>query len=485
MESNTLRFILDGQIKEIDFEKDNILPSTTVLNYLRSLHGHTGTREGCAEGDCGACTVVLGEIVDDTIHYRAVDSCLLFLPAIHGKHLITVENLAAPNETGNPLHPVQDAIVANYGSQCGFCTPGIVMTLFAMYKNRIQPLRENIIQCLAGNLCRCTGYQPIVDAAEAVLNNPQSDHFTANENNTLRILSDFRTKGLSLSIKHPGQMYFLPETIEEALKLRSKHPGAIVVNGATDTAIRQNKTHRYPGCILDISAIDALKNWYKEPEGWYIGSGVTIENLKQFASQHLEWLMPILEVFASWQIRNVATLGGNLATASPIGDLIPLLIAAKAKVRIISEKEERWVIMENFITGYRRNCLLPGELIAGVLIPMPDTHALMLSEKISTRKHLDISTLSLALSLRLSGDNTVEEIILAYGGMADRPRRALATENFISQKKWEHGTIEDAVRYLDEDFSPISDARAGADYRRLAAANLLRKLFLKSTGKLL
>jgi xanthine dehydrogenase small subunit len=484
MENNTLRFVLDGRITEIDFVKENILPSTTVLNYLRSLHGHTGTREGCAEGDCGACTVVVAEAHHNTIRYKAVDSCLLFLPAIHGKQLITVENLAIRNPSEDGLHPVQKALVTSYGSQCGFCTPGIVMALFAMYKNQIQPSRENMIQCLTGNLCRCTGYQPIYEAASAALEKPQADHFSANENHTLGLLTEIRNKGMSLIIRHPSQTYFLLESIEEALKIRRLYPNAIVVNGATDTAIRQNKTHQYPGCILDISAVPALKQWNKESGGWYIGSGVSIENLKHIAGEYLQWLMPILDVFASWQIRNVATLGGNLATTSPVGDLIPLLIASKAKVRIISENDARWAGMDDFITGYRTNCLASDELIAGILIPLPEPGTLLLSEKISSRKHLDISTLSLTMRILLSDNNIVEDILLAYGGMADRPKRASAAENFIKGKKWEHETIEKAIPHLENDFAPISDARAGADYRRLASANLLRKLFLKSTGEL-
>jgi xanthine dehydrogenase small subunit len=472
-----LKFVLNNRIVGIDFGEKGMLPSTTVLNYLRSQPGHRGTKEGCAEGDCGACTVVLGELVNGKIQYRAVDSCLLFLPAIHGKQLITVENLAIRNGHDIKLHPVQQAMVEQYGSQCGFCTPGFVMALFALYKSDIEITRYNLIQSLAGNLCRCTGYDPIYKAALQACLNRLPDHFDEHEAEVITLLHEIGSDIETLEIKTANQQYYLPANLEEALRLRSENPGARVVNGATDTAIRQNKFHEYLPEILDVSAVRELRTIGKQDDGYYFGAGVSLESFLAFSAGHLPRLLPMLEVFASWQIRNVATIGGNLATASPIGDLIPLFIALKARLELIGRAGSRWVEMEDFITGYRKNCLSNDELIKGVFIPFIEPGIVFKTEKISTRRDLDISTLSIAMRLKTNADNLIEEIILAYGGMADRPKRASNTEEFLMNKPWIKETIVKAQDLIEKDFTPISDARSGAGYRMLAAKNLLMKMF--------
>ncbi len=473
-----LRFVLDNRIVEIDFGKQDILPSTTVLNYLRSLPGHRGTKEGCAEGDCGACTVVLGELADGKIHYRAVDSCLLYMPAIHGKQLITVENLAIRNGHEIKLHPVQQAMVENYGSQCGFCTPGFVMALFALYKSEIEITRHNVIQALAGNLCRCTGYDPIYKAALQCCMNRKPDRFDEQAPEIIKLLVEIRSKNSALEIRTPKQNYLLPAKLQQALDFRGANPKAHVVNGATDTAIRQNKFHEYLPEVLDISTVDELKVIEKQEKGFYLGAGLSIESFLAFARESMPELLPMLEVFASWQIRNVASIGGNLATASPIGDLIPLFIALKARIELVSTNETRWVEMEDFITGYRENCLRNNELIKGILIPFYEPGVVFKTEKISTRRDLDISTLSIAMRLKTNDQSLVEEIILAYGGMADRPKRAVNTEKFLINKPWTKETISQAKEFIEKDFTPISDARSGAEYRMLAAKNLLMKMVI-------
>jgi xanthine dehydrogenase small subunit len=477
--NDLLKFVLDGQIVEVDFQKTQLLPSTTVLNYLRSLPGHRGTKEGCAEGDCGACTVVLGELVNGKMHYRAVDSCLLFLPAIHGKQLITVENLAIRNGYETKLHPVQQAMVENYGSQCGFCTPGFVMAMFALYKSDIEITKYNVIQSLAGNLCRCTGYDPIYKAALQCCSTRMPDHFDEHEAEVMNLLQEIGSDHTTLEIKTTNQLYYLPANLEGALRLRSENPGAHVVNGATDTAIRQNKLHEYLPEILDVSAVEELRTLSKQHDGYYLGAGVSLESFLAFAVTNLPQLLPMLEVFASWQIRNVASIGGNLATASPIGDLIPLFMALKARLELISRNGSRWVEMEDFITGYRKNCLSKDELIKGVFIPYVEPGIVFKTEKISTRRDLDISTLSIAMRLKTNAGNMVEGIILAYGGMAERPKRAANTEKFLLNKPWTKETIVEAKELIEQDFTPISDARSGAEYRMMAAKNLLMKMLIQ------
>jgi len=472
-----LRFVLDDRIVEIDFREVDFPPSTTVLNYLRSLPGHKGTKEGCAEGDCGACTVVLGELNGGKIIYRAVDSCILFLPAIHGKQLITIENLAVRNKKDLKLHPVQQAMVENYGSQCGFCTPGIVMALFAIYKSDFAISRENVIRSLAGNLCRCTGYEPILKAALQSCSNRQPDHFDQSEPEVIRLLQEINSEKHGLRIRTGDQKYFLPHDLDDALQILSDYPLARIINGASDVAVRQNKTHEFLPEIIDVSQLKDIQTIRSDKEGYFVGAGVRIEDFLEFARQKMPVLLPMLKVFASWQIRNVATIGGNLGTASPIGDLIPLFIALKAEIELLSLIGSRWVNMEEFITGYRKNCLKPGEIIRNIFIPHPEPGVIFKTEKISTRRELDISTLSIAMKLKLTGDNAVEDIILAYGGMAERPKRAYSTEDYMRGKTINEGLINQAAAFLELDFTPITDARSGAEYRMLAAKNLLIKMF--------
>lgn len=478
---NILKFVLDNRVVEIDFSKSDFRPSTTVLNYLRSKSEYRGTKEGCAEGDCGACTVVLGELGhDNRIHYRAVDSCMLFLASIHGKQLVTIESLAQRNGTETILHPVQKAMVEQHGSQCGFCTPGIVMSLFSFYKSNLQATRENIVNALSGNLCRCTGYEPIINAVKAIADDRQPDHFDNSEPNTVELLRQINQHNDMLAFLHSKQSYFLPSNLADALDILSKNPDAFVVNGATDTAIKQNKKHEYLSKILDISAIDELKKIREPQDGTYIGAGASIESIKELSQNSLPELAPILNVFASLQIRNVATLGGNLCTASPIGDLIPLMFALKAKLEISGPEGTRWVNAEEFIVGYRKNCLQPNELLKGILIPKVEKGTMVKTEKVSTRRDLDISTVCLGARINVDSKNIICEVILAYGGMAAVTKRAKHVEDFLLGKEWTLETLESAKELISNDFTPISDARSSKEYRTVVAGNLLVKMMVES-----
>ena len=478
---HTIRFILDDKIIEADFQgPTGLKPTTTVLNYLRSLPGHKGTKEGCAEGDCGACTVVLAEpSPNGRLLYHTVDSCLVFLPMIHGKQLITVENLAIRRKNQIVLHPVQRLMVESNGSQCGFCTPGVVMSLFGLFKNHDNPGREIIEDALTGNLCRCTGYQSILDAAGRTGTETHADQFSANEAEIAGRLKTIREDQHTIELRTPHQTWLKPFTLAEALRLRNEHPLATVINGSTDVALRQTKHHEFLPLVIDLSAVEELKYCKEEGTHFVIGTGQTLEMVKSFASERIPALHKILGVFGSLQIRNVATLGGNIASASPIGDTLPLLMAFKAVVVVNSLHSEKLIALNDFITGYRRTRLEPDELITAVRIPKPGDDTRIGSYKVSKRTGLDISTVSAAFSLTLR-DGRVAEAVLAYGGMAEMPKRALRAEAFLAGRDWNHQVISQAMALVEEEFDPISDARAGAAYRKMAGSRLLLKFFINN-----
>ena len=472
---STISFVQDGEIKSIDFSNGDLNPTTTVLNYLRNSAVHKGTKEGCAEGDCGACTVVIAELDhEDKIKYTAIDSCLVFLPMLHGKQLITVENLSQHDKTGETLHPVQQSMVDCNGSQCGFCTPGFVMSLFSLYKNENNPSKAGIEDALTGNLCRCTGYKPIIQAAVNACVHKGLDHFSENEEWSKKLLLQLRETDSGLLIKTKSQNYFQPKTIEDALQLKKENKESIYINGSTDIALRVTKKHELLREIIDLSSIAALKVIKKTITEISIGAGAHLENVKLNIEKELPALFNMLKVFGSRQIRSLATIGGNIGSASPIGDIIPVLMAYNATVHLQSLEGNRAFNMNDFITGYRQTKREPDEIITGVSIPIPETGSIIKSYKVSKRKDLDISTVSGGFMLKLK-NNSTEEIILAYGGMAATTKRATEAENFLKGKTWNRKSVEEAAEIIYNEFSPISDARSGAEFRRHAAKNLLIK----------
>ncbi len=482
MVQQTIKFVLDDKITEIDFRKSSELkPTTTVLNYLRSYPSHKGVKEGCAEGDCGACTIVVAEMnIHGKLVYKALDSCLVFLPMIHGKQLITVENLAKIVDGKQMLHPVQQMLVETNGTQCGYCTPGIIMSLFGLYKNHHQPSREIIEDALTGNLCRCTGYQPILEAAQKACKNHGKDHFSDQEKETLALLTSINENKETIEIRTPVQTYYKPFSLSEALRLRHEFPEAIVINGSTDVALRQTKKKEILKEILDLSAVEGLKTWKENKSEFVIGGGLSLEQLKHFTAGKLTGLHGILKVFGSLQIRNLATIGGNVGSASPIGDLLPLLFVYKAIVVLRSSSSERILPIETFITGYRQTDLNQDELITEIRIPKPGPDDRIRSYKVSKRKDLDISTVSGAFRIILT-DGLISEILIAYGGIAAMTKRAVKTENFLRGKIWSRSIIEEAMLFIEEEFNPISDARSEAEYRKKVGKNLLLKFYVDTT----
>jgi xanthine dehydrogenase small subunit len=471
---NSIQFLLDGRTVTLDFNPGSPLrPTTTVLQFLRALPEHRGVKEGCAEGDCGACTVVLAEAREGgRLSYRAVDSCLVFLPFLDGKQLITVENLKGPNGS---LHPVQSAMIRHYGSQCGFCTPGIVMSLFALSKSAGTVTRPSVIDALSGNLCRCTGYRPIVDAGLAACAETSSDTFSSGEQETVRLLSGIAHDDILLGTT--GQRYFRPATLASALRYRSEHPDALLINGATDVALRVTKRHELLPSILDLSGVDELRSCSRTAGGLEIGGGATLQDILEASVERAPPLAHMLRVFGSRQIRNVATLGGNLGTASPIGDTLPVLIALGAEVHLQSMRGERSVPIGEFFTGYRSTAVAADELITMVRIPVVPSGTCVRSYKVSRRHEMDISSVSAGFRLNVNPQGEVQEILLAYGGMAATPRRAKQTETALRGKPWTRESVEKAEAMIGKDFSPLTDVRGSSEYRLTVARNLLLKLW--------
>ncbi|MCX6122558.1 MAG: xanthine dehydrogenase small subunit [Ignavibacteriales bacterium] len=470
----TISYVLDGKIVTLDFNSaSQLTPTTTVLNYLRSLPNHKGVKEGCAEGDCGACTVVIGEFAAGSkIHYRSVDSCLIFLPMLHGKQIVTIENLQ--NKKGQ-LHNVQSAMVETGGSQCGFCTPGIVMSLFSLYKNHTMPTREQIDDAITSNLCRCTGYKPIVEAAAQACVHDGIDHFTDDEPTTIELLKSIPHE--SISIRTKDQEYFRPNNLKEALSLKSKHPDAIIISGSTDVALRVTKGHEVLPQLIDLSGVEELQSMLETDDTLTLGAGMILSDVHQAVKNNYPALYAILSIFGSQQIRNLATLGGNLGTASPISDTLPVLMAYIATIILQSTNAKREITLDDFILGYRKTARKPDELITAVRLLKSQNGTIIKSYKISKRKDLDISTVSAGCRLELNSNKSVKAIKLIYGGMADCVKHATQTEQFLAGKLWKREIVEEAMQFINNDFTPISDARGSAEFRTIAAKNLLLKFW--------
>jgi xanthine dehydrogenase small subunit len=468
---STVSFILDNRVITEDFSRA-VTPTTTVLNYLRNLPTHKGVKEGCAEGDCGACTVALGERDGNAIRYKAIDSCLVFLPMIHGKQLVAIENLGASTSA---LHPIQQAMVETGGSQCGYCTPGIIMSLFALYKSHFQPTRHDIDDALTGNLCRCTGYQPIVEAARRACLHWGMDSLSQQEHQIVQLLRTIEHS--SAVITTNTQTYFQPRTLLEALTLKHQYPHAIVICGATDVALRVTKKHEMLPTILDLSFVDELKTIRETDDALHIGSGVVLSELRSKIENTFPALADMLNVFGSLQIRNLATLGGNLGSASPIGDTLSALIPYNANVILQNVSAKREVAIRAYTTGYRKTVRANDELIVEIVLPKPKQNTLVRWYKVSKRKNLDISTVSAGFALEFDEMKRISSATLTYGGMAERVKQATTAEMFLQGKRWERDVLEEAMPLIDKDFTPISDARGSAEFRRIAARNLLMKFW--------
>ena len=469
MDSRALKFLLHDQIREIRA----IDPTLTVLEYLRNVERLTGTKEGCAEGDCGACTVVLGELNGNALEYKAINSCIQFIPALHGKQLIAVEHLRQPDGS---LHPVQQAMVDQHGSQCGFCTPGFVMSLFAMYRNGIDSSRAELDIGLSGNLCRCTGYAPIVRAANQALPPKETDSFSQRESETIASLKQLDCAS-SLSIEHNGYLYSVQTKTRGLKKFLASHPDSIMVAGATDVGLWVTKEHQELRKVVYIGGIRSLKKIRFKKNHLNIGAAVTISEALPQLSKHFPDIYEMLIRFGSVQIRNSATVCGNIANGSPIGDLPPALIALGAKVVLESHKGKRTLDLEDFFVDYGKQDRHADEFVKWIKIPVHSSDCEFRVYKISKRYHQDISAVCGAFFVEVE-NGRITRARICYGGMATTPKRALNCEKALLNAVVETDAFEKAMEALQNDFSPITDFRGTSDYRMLTAMNLLWKFFL-------
>ena len=468
MSSSVVKFIHNNKIMEIQ----DVDPNETLLNYIREKLNKTGTKEGCAEGGCGACTVVLGYLKNNKIFYQSVNACIVFLPTIHGKQLILVEDLVSKDGS---LHPVQKSMVNFHGSQCGFCTPGFVMSLFSMYKNFSSFNKKIIKNSIAGNLCRCTGYQPIINAAKSLNNKNKVDQFYQTKNETIKLLKIINKKNNSLTINRIDKKYFAPQTINELKILLKKYPKSKILSGGTDLSLIVTKERKTINSIIYINSIKELNYIKKNKKYIEIGATTPLIEFESEIIKHYPDFKDILERYGSVQIRNVATIAGNIATASPIGDTLPLLLALNAKIVISNSKNDKILYLKDFFINYRKTKLKNGQFIKLIKIPLLQNN-IFKAYKISKRIDDDISAVCASFNLNIK-NNIIVSISIAYGGMAAIPKKALQCEKSLLNKDLSEKNINIAQKFLEKDFNPIDDMRASSQYRMKIAKNLLFKCF--------
>jgi xanthine dehydrogenase small subunit len=466
-----IRFYFRNAVHEVT----GVAPTQTILQHLREDLRCTGTKEGCAEGDCGACTVVVGSLENGELELKAVNSCIQFTPTLDGKALFTVEDLQLPD---GRLHPVQQALVECHGSQCGFCTPGFAMSLWGMYLKQegAAPSRSQIDDALSGNLCRCTGYRPIIEAAGRMVELPRAEFDRAAVADALRGLQ----RGAGTSYAFEGRSFHAPRTLDELVALRAAHPQALILAGSTDVGLWVTKQMRELNDIIYLGNVAELRA-VREADGFLeIGAGVTLQDAYAAVCRHYpDELKEMWQRFASLPIRNAGTLGGNVANGSPIGDSMPWLIALGARLVLRGTGGERELALEDFYLGYQQKDLQADEFVAALRVPLPRTGQRFRTYKLAKRFDQDISAVCAAFALTLDGD-VVREARIAFGGMAATPKRAAAAEAVLTGRVWDEAALKEAMAALAQDYAPLSDMRASSSYRMKTAQNLLRRFWFET-----
>lgn len=474
MAKDCIKFRRNGRIVELH----DFAPRTTLLDWIRLHERTTGTKEGCAEGDCGACAVVLARHQDDRLTYQPVNSCIFLLGQVDGAELITVEDLACDGR----LHPVQAAMAMQHGSQCGFCTPGIVMSLFAHYHNgKRPPRRDDVNDALAGNLCRCTGYRTIVDAALAAYADPPSDHFVQNQKSRSEALAALDDE-IDIFMGNESSFFAAPASEDTLAALYEQHPNATIVAGSTDVGLRITKRLEPIETIIHLGRVRTLNRIEETKAAWHLGAAVSLERTTQALGTIDPDIGEVLRRFGSIQVRAAGTVGGNIANGSPIGDLAPMLIALGATLELRKGSHTRSLPLQDFFLDYGKQDREPGEYIRGLTVPKlaPGMH--FRAFKISKRRDEDISAVLGALCVTLQ-DRSITVATVAFGGMAGIPKRATSVERqLVGSSIDERNRWRDAAELVANDFTPLSDLRASAAYRLQVAKGLVFKALAEIAG---
>jgi len=473
---NHIRFILNGE----DMTLSQVAPDETLLDYLRLRRTLRGTKEGCAEGDCGACTVLVGRLSAGKLVYESVNACIRFVASLDGCHVVTVEHLAG--EAGK-LHPVQQAMVDFHGSQCGFCTPGFVMSLYGLWMGSPEPSDEAIEKSLQGNLCRCTGYETIMRAARAISDYGKvaKDPLLVERKAITARLEAFKD-GTRVEVGEGKDRFVIPASVDDLADLLDAEPTATVVAGSTDVGLWVTKHMRAIAPAVFIANIDGLHSLDEDKGVISIGAGVTYTEAFEMLSKRIPALGPLIDRIGGQQVRNMGTIGGNIANGSPIGDTPPPLIALGATLTLRKGKTRRTIPLQDFFIAYGKQDRAPGEFVEAVHVPVPAKGDHFAVYKITKRRDEDITATLGAFWLQLAKDGTVADVRIAYGGMAATPKRASVVEKALVGKPWTEETVEAAMAKFAEDFTPLTDMRATAEYRALVAKNLLLRFHVETTG---
>ncbi len=470
---DAIRFLRRGTVVELR----DVAPNQTVLDYLRLTQRQRGTKEGCNEGDCGACTVALGKLHNGRINYEPVNACIMLVGQLHGRELVTVDDLAVDGT----LHPVQQSMVTHHGSQCGFCTPGFIMALFTLYHSGSKPTRQDIVDHIAGNLCRCTGYRPIIDAATQACTGKAVDAWAKSEAQTVAALQSMRSDD-DILMGNVESFTAIPANTHTLLSLAAQHPDATLVSGCTDVGLWITKQLRTLPKIIHLNNVRDLHEMSSTATSLSLGAAITYAE----AEQHLSAIDPdvaeVLRRLGSKQVRASGTIGGNIANGSPIGDMPPLLIALAATVTLRAQNAERTMPLENFFLAYGKQDRAPGELVWRIDIPKLQKAEVFRAYKITKRFDQDISAVMAAFRFTLAS-RRIESARIAFGGLAAIPKRAALTEKaMIGLSIDDTSSCQSVVQTLARDFQPISDMRASAAYRIETAAALLTKALTEIAG---
>ena len=473
---NEIRFILNGE----DIALTTVAPEETLLDWLRLNRSLRGTKEGCAEGDCGACTVLVGRLSAGKLVYESVNACIRFLGSLDGTHVVTVEHLRGD---GEKLHHVQQAMVDFHGSQCGFCTPGFVMSLYALWMRSPEPSDVAIEKALQGNLCRCTGYEAIMRAARAISSYGKAakDPLAA-ERKAITAKLAVMKDGSRVEIGASKQRLIVPVNADDLAGVLDKEPGATIVAGSTDVGLWVTKHMRDISPVVFIGNLDGLCAISEDKGVISIGAGVTYSDAFSILAKRIPALGPLFDRIGGEQVRNMGTIGGNIANGSPIGDTPPPLIALGARLTLRRGKKRRTIPLETFFIAYGKQDRQPGEFVEAVHVPVQAKGKKFAVYKITKRRDEDITAALGAFYLTLAKDGTVADIRIAYGGMAATPKRAFGVEKALLGKPWTEATVETAMAEYANDFTPLTDMRASAEYRAMAAKNLLLRFFVETTG---